>query len=90
MPIAKIVMIVPEMIWSAWTLIESHPWIRLTSIAAMMATTRPMRSGAVIPSGPMTSAGMSWALIEATHQATNAAVSIIPSMPMLMMPSVRS
>ena len=35
MPIAKIVMIVPEMIWSAWTLIESHPWIRLTSIAAM-------------------------------------------------------
>ena len=29
---------------------------------------------------------MSWALIEATHQATNAAVSIIPSMPMLTTP----
>ena len=40
----------------------------------------------MIPSGPMASAGMSWPLMEAAHHATNAAVSIIPSMPMLTTP----
>ena len=40
----------------------------------------------MMPSGPMASAGMSWAVIEAVHHATNAAVSIMPSMPMLTTP----
>ncbi len=86
MPTAKMLMIVPEMIWSACTVIDSHAWARLTSIAAATAAASPMRSGAEIPSGPIVPAGTSWALIDAVHHATKAAVSIIPSMPMLTTP----
>ena len=79
-------MIVPLMIWSARTEIDSQAWSRATRTADRTATTKAMRSAGVTPKNGDGSAGRSGARTMPTIQPTKAAVSIIPSMPMLTTP----
>ena len=86
MPTAKMLMMVPLMIWSARTEIDSQAWTADTAMAARMATARPISSGSVMPMTPIFRSGRNCAAMEDVHQATKAAVSIMPSMPMLTTP----
>jgi len=86
MATAKMLMIVPLMIWSARTLIDSQAWTADTSMAATMAAPRPMSSGRVMPNTARRRSGTSCAAMDAVHHATNAAVSIMPSMPIFTTP----
>jgi hypothetical protein len=79
-------MIVPLMIWSARTEMESQAWSRAMATEDRIARTKAMTSAGVRPKNADGSAGSSGARMIPTIQPTNAAVSIIPSMPMLTTP----
>ncbi len=82
-----ILMTVPLMIWSARTVTHSHACRAETSIPAPMAARMPTTRAGVKPKTAVGSdAGIaSWTTI-ATMKPTNAAVSIIPSIPMFTIP----
>ena len=83
---ASMLMIVPEMIWFARTVIDSQACNAETATPAAIAATTPTNSGNVMPSGPGLVVGAPPFTSAATYQPTNAANSIIPSMPMLTTP----
>src|SRR3954471_7820892 len=85
-PPAAMLMIVPLMIWSALTEMLNQAWRRETSTAEATAIAKAMRSTGVIPKKALGSDGNIGARITPASQPTNAAVSIIPSMPMLTTP----
>ncbi len=85
MPSAKMLMMVPEMIWSARTVIDSQACSRETRTPVPSPARSPTSSGSVIPIGPLAS-GRKPVAMEATYQAENALASIMPSMPMLTTP----
>ena len=78
-------MIVPEMIWSARTVIDSHAWASETRTPVASPASSPISSGRVMPSGPA-ACGRKPEVIEATYQAPKALASIMPSMPMFTTP----
>ena len=80
-------MIVPLMIWSARSEIDSQAWRAEIRTATTTAATRQMRSGIVIPKMSL-GAGLPNIGFTATPttQAVNALASIVPSMPMLTTP----
>src|SRR5918999_4531271 len=79
-------MIVPLMIWSDLTLIESHAWTAATIMPLTMAAATEMRRTIVKPPIAVGSPPMLGPSRTPTYQPTNAAVSIVPSMPMLTTP----
>ena len=80
-------MIVPLMIWSARTLIDSQAWSSAMSMPERIAAMSAMTRGSVSPKNGV---GVPWpstpTAATPTIQPTNAATSIIPSMPMLTTP----
>jgi len=79
-------MIVPLMIWSARTVMLSHAWSADTRTPAAIATTTPTTSAGVAPKNHVGSDGaFSWTT-SAPMNPANAAVSIMPSMPMFTTP----
>ena len=79
-------MIVPLMIWSARSEIESQAWRAEIRSATPSAAISAMTSGMVIPK---TSVGAAWNIgltATPTTQAVKALASIVPSMPMLTTP----
>ena len=88
MPNAAMLMIVPLMIWSARTVIDSQAW---TSRDDHAAPGSPRRSADEqrhrdARRRPIAAAGTSWPTTTPADQPTKAAVSIMPSMPMLTTP----
>ncbi len=79
-------MIVPLMIWSARTEIDNQACSRATATDDRTARTNAIRRAGVTPKKGDGSAGRSGARTTPTIQPTKAAVSIIPSMPMLTTP----
>ncbi len=86
-PNAAMLMIVPAMIWLARTEIDIQAWRNETPTAARRAAAREMRRAGV---NPKIGVGSPWPTIGTTAtpvtQPTNAATSIVPSMPMLTTP----
>ncbi len=75
------------MIWSARTLIDSQAWSGETSMPATTAARTPMSRAGVAPkNAPGVASGIASWTTTAAMNPTNAAVSIIPSMPMFTMP----
>ena len=80
-------MTVPLMIWSARTLMHSQAWSIETAMPARTAATTPTSRAGVAPkTAPGTASGIASSTTTAAMNPTNAAVSIIPSMPMFTMP----
>ena len=80
-------MIVPLMIWSARSEIDSQAWSVEISTATRTAATRQIRSGIVSPKiGPGAGLPNIGLTATPTTQAVKAAASIVPSMPMLTTP----
>ena len=80
-------MTVPLMIWSARTLIDNQACSTETSIPAPIAARTPTSNAGVAPKNALGSAsGIASLTTTAAMNPTNAAVSIIPSMPMLTTP----
>src|SRR2546423_5940145 len=79
-------MIVPLMIWSARTLIDSQAWTAEMSNATPSAAARATRSAGVRPNNAVGVAANTGASPTPTTQPVNAAASIVPSMPMLTTP----
>ncbi len=57
-------MIVPLMIWSARTEIDSQAWTAETAMAARMASARPISSGSVMPMIPILRSGRNCAAMD--------------------------
>ena len=81
-------MIVPLMIWSALTVMESQAWIAETAIPVTMAARSPISSAGVAPKAKsaLGCSGKACTTSEAANQPANAAAIIMPSMPMLTTP----
>ena len=79
-------MIVPLIIWSDLTLIDSHAWTAATIMPLTTAAATEIRSTGVRPPIAVGSPLRCGASSTPTYQPTKAAVSIVPSMPMLTTP----
>jgi len=79
-------MIVPLMIWSARTLIESQACNPEIASATSRAATNPIRSAGVTPKNALGAPPNAGARLTLTIQPVNALASIVPSIPMLTTP----
>ncbi len=79
-------MIVPLMIWSARTVIDSQAWTREMTIPTATAASNATIIGALMPKASTGKDPSSGTARAPTYQPTNAATSMIPSMPMFTTP----
>ena len=86
-PNAAILMIVPLMIWSARTLMDSHACNAETTTPDSRATISPITSARLAPNKPRSTDPIEGASSTPAYQPTKAAVIMIPSMPMLTTPA---
>ena len=79
-------MIVPLMIWSARTEMDSQAWTAEKRRPVRRAASTPMTIAGVAPKRNDGSARTAWPTSDATYQPVKALASIMPSMPMFTTP----